>query len=771
MIKFFQDISNSDVKEVGGKAASLGELTRADFPVPPGFVIPTEAYRKFYNQPFPIEIKNEILQAFDKLGAERVAVRSSAVAEDSPSSSWAGQLDSYLSVSKDELLDSVRKCWSSINSGRALFYAAQQNISQQQMNIAVIVQKMVESDASGVIFTVNPISKDYKELLVESGFGLGEMLVQGLISPDSFVIDKDSLKIKSKDINYQEKKLISAVGKNKEISLQKSQGETQSISDTQLRTLAKLSVEIEKHYGKPQDIEWAIAKGSIYIVQARPITTLSKQIEAEKVKVSAKKEFLSGLPASHGIKSGKVRIIKNLDQLPQVKNGEILVAVKTTPDFVEAFGKIGALITDQGGSTAHAAIVARELGIPAVVGTKNSTQVLKTGQLVTVDGNQGRVYMGKVELKITATEDSRIKKLDYTENDTEDIVNAITMSINDATELWPLKPGQLMPYFDTDQAIDFYEKLKQLVNSGVSFAKIANLIKHPTSLRLFLLNSGIVGFKAGRVLKIAPVNIDDQMIFMDWVVKLLKRFTPDDPFCLKGTNYVWGNKKVAEFIDESKWIQINSSFKKAVGLLNVNIISYIWAFFWDYFPDASSETYGPYLLNKAIFNKDKKLLIKDHFNLAPIEIWPLANKLPFKSLILAQTYDKDDIFLNFGNRIANKESLTDHNNYFSIKVDNRYIVKEKEILELTKILASLAKQQVQVVNGLSDMDKVRKGSLLAYYAMKDFYLHFDKDWYPKKRVEGTIKALGDQFLTQNKIQKDLSIEEKRKFFDPRNDYF
>lgn len=271
----FNQINKKDVPLVGGKGASLGEMTNVGIPVPPGFVITTEAYRQFYNQEIPIDVQEEILKAFDDLGAKRVAVRSSAVAEDSLSASWAGQLESYLNVTKEELIDKIRECWSSIRSERALAYATQQNISEDQLLVAVVVQKMVESEASGVMFTINPITKDTTEVVIEAGFGLGEMLVQGMITPDNFIVDKDGLEIKNKDIHAQETMLIFQEGENKEVPVPTDKREEPAISEEQVKTLTNLGIKIENHYGSPQDIEWAIEDDAVFIVQSRPITTLS----------------------------------------------------------------------------------------------------------------------------------------------------------------------------------------------------------------------------------------------------------------------------------------------------------------------------------------------------------------------------------------------------------------------------------------------------------------------------------------------------------------
>ncbi len=274
-IKKFSEVSKNDVVEVGGKGASLGEMTKAGIPVPSGFVITAQAHKKFSNQDLPIDFKEEIFKAFDLLDAKRVAVRSSAIAEDSSQASWAGQLETYLNVNRENLIEKVRDCWNSIKSERALSYAAGQDLSEDQLFVAVVVQKMIESESSGVMFTVNPITKDTNEIMIEAGFGFGEMLVQGLITPDNFLIDKNSLKIKERKIDTQETMMIFDGGQNKEVPVPAEKQNSAVLSDEQLKELAMMAIKIEKHYKTPQDIEFAIDSDSkIWILQSRPITTL-----------------------------------------------------------------------------------------------------------------------------------------------------------------------------------------------------------------------------------------------------------------------------------------------------------------------------------------------------------------------------------------------------------------------------------------------------------------------------------------------------------------
>lgn len=273
-IKTFDKVSKEDVKEVGGKGASLGEMMRAGIPVPLGFVVTTDAYKKFYNQELSVEIRNDVLRAFDRLGFQRVAVRSSAVAEDSSKASWAGQLETYLNVKRDSLIAKIRDCWDSIKSERVLSYA-KQHLSKDQLAVAVVVQKMIKSKVSGVMFTANPVTKDKGEIMIEAGWGLGELLVQGMITPDNFVLDKKTFRIKTSDVQTQETMLVFQDGKNKKISVPKDKQAKQKLTETQLADLAKLGIKIENHYQAPQDIEWAIDSAEkIWILQSRPITTL-----------------------------------------------------------------------------------------------------------------------------------------------------------------------------------------------------------------------------------------------------------------------------------------------------------------------------------------------------------------------------------------------------------------------------------------------------------------------------------------------------------------
>jgi len=272
--KTFQQISKNDVLIAGGKGASLGEMTKAGIPVPPGFVITTNSFLEFHNKTFSENFKKELLSSFENLKSERVAVRSSAIAEDASSASWAGQLESYLNVTEENLLDAVKKCWDSIDSDRAENYAKQQHVPDSELLVAVVVQKMVNSDVSGVMFTANPVTNNKNEVMIEAAYGLGELLVQGEITPDNYIIDKHKLDITESTVGSQEEMLVYQNGQNKKIPIPDNRKNILMINQNQLKELAELGIKIESHYGFPCDIEWAMEKEKFYIVQSRPITTL-----------------------------------------------------------------------------------------------------------------------------------------------------------------------------------------------------------------------------------------------------------------------------------------------------------------------------------------------------------------------------------------------------------------------------------------------------------------------------------------------------------------
>lgn len=270
----FNQISKNDVPLVGGKGASLGEMTSAGVPVPPGFVVTTEAFTLYNKQEIPLDIQEQILKAYDELGAERVAVRSSAIAEDSSTASWAGQLESYLNITRSNLIENIRECWKSIKSERALAYAAEQNLPEDKLAVAVVVQKMVDSESAGVMFTVNPITKNTEEIMIDAGFGLGELLVQGMITPDDFVVDKGTLEIKDRNVNTQDNMMVYQNGETIEVEVPGEKKSQPALNDEQIKQLAQLAKKIEDHYQTPQDIEWALENDKLYILQSRPITTL-----------------------------------------------------------------------------------------------------------------------------------------------------------------------------------------------------------------------------------------------------------------------------------------------------------------------------------------------------------------------------------------------------------------------------------------------------------------------------------------------------------------
>lgn len=440
IIAFFKDLDKNDTSFVGGKCANLGEMTQAGFPVPNGFAITTVAYdlfleendlvNKIYsllksldvndpaqlnqaesriqkmiiNGKMPQDVVREIISSYKKLSGSfkhaLVAVRTSATAEDMPASSFAGMGWTSLNIRGEaNVINEVRACWASLFTGRSIYYRVENKIPHEKVKISVGVQKMVASEVSGVMFSIDPVSNDKDRIIIESVWGLGEMIVQGSVVPDTYVVQKGTFAILSKEISDQKTRLVRMKsGENKEVEVPKKIRAIQKISDKDIVELAKLSFKLHTHYYFPQDTEWAKEKGKIYIVQTRPVTTVAQTTKIEKADKGgfkiASAPILTGSPASPGIGTGPVKILKSPKEIGKIDKGDVLVAPMTSPDYVPAMKKSAAIITDEGGQTSHAAIVSRELGIPCVVGTNEATKKLKDGQIVTVNGEAGEIYMG-----------------------------------------------------------------------------------------------------------------------------------------------------------------------------------------------------------------------------------------------------------------------------------------------------------------------------------------------------------------------------------------
>ncbi|MCL5434876.1 MAG: phosphoenolpyruvate synthase [Patescibacteria group bacterium] len=438
-VAWFSEVDKEDVALVGGKGANLGEMTKAKFPVPNGFIITSNAYYAFLRENnFSAKIKHllesanfdntdslsqisshikklindgllskelvsDVFKAYSKLGTvfedALVAVRSSATAEDLANASFAGQQETFLNVKGEAvLLEKIKEGWAALFDTRALFYRHQQQMDHSKVGIALVVQRMVESEKSGIMFTIDPVTNDKSKIVIEAIYGLGELIVQGEENPDHYEVLKSNFSIISKKTLLQRKMLKKSGTKNKEIKLTKAQGEKQKLSDKEIVGLAKLGAKLEKHYYFPQDSEWAIAKGKLYLVQTRAVTTVNEKKQTKKdvneIADTTRAPILKGDPASPGIAAGHVRIIESAKEIGKVMPGEVLVAPQTNPDYVPAMKKAVAIVTDSGGRTSHAAIVSRELGIPAIVGTIKATKILKEGEVVTVSGTKGEVYKG-----------------------------------------------------------------------------------------------------------------------------------------------------------------------------------------------------------------------------------------------------------------------------------------------------------------------------------------------------------------------------------------
>ena len=440
-ILWFKEIHFEDTNLTGGKGANLGEMYNLGIPVPNGFVVTSSAYFQFVKEnnlkpaiqnilkvtdvddpdqlltsskkirniirkaPINQELSISIMKAYKKLSDfgglkdVAVAVRTSATAEDSADASFAGQGDTFLNViGETNVLNRVRDCWSSLFTPRSIFYQVKKHYDHFKIGVAVPVQKLIDSEISGICFTSNPVTNEKNQIIVETIWGLGEYIVQGVVSPDQHIIDKNNWTIISENYVEQTTQLIrSKDHETKEVMVPKTKQNKKKIDKTMALKIAKIGQKLHNHYGKPQDIEFAIDRGKLYIVQTRPITTIvSNQKTLDNQSKITQKPDLTGEQASPGTASGVVIIINNPKEIDRAQKGQILVTSMTTPDFVPAMKKVNGIITDKGGQTSHAAIVSRELGVPCVVGTKIATKMFKEGDIVTINGTTGEIWKGNL---------------------------------------------------------------------------------------------------------------------------------------------------------------------------------------------------------------------------------------------------------------------------------------------------------------------------------------------------------------------------------------
>ncbi len=424
----------ADVELVGGKGANLGELIEAGLPVPPGFVVTSSAYLDTVDGAgvgakladlcaidptdpqalkaaatgcqaligqlhLPPSLARQVVQAYQAMGdAVPVAVRSSATAEDSAEASFAGMNASFTNmIGAEQVLDAIIKCWASLYGERAIAYRAHKAMTGQPA-IAVVVQQMVLSETSGVMFTVDPTTGDSETLVIEAVIGQGEAIVSGMVEPDTYVVAKSGPAVLSARAGHQKFAISRGPnGSDLRIDLDEATAAAQVLSEQRILEIARLGIATEQHYGQPQDIEWAIADDTVYLVQSRPITTLARAgADGGSTALDRHQVLLRGLATSRGRAAGRVRVLTSPSDQERLAAGEILVAPMTSPDWLPAMRRAAALVTDGGGMTCHAAIVSRELGLPCVVGTRTATTALTDGQLVTVDGGSGEILDGDV---------------------------------------------------------------------------------------------------------------------------------------------------------------------------------------------------------------------------------------------------------------------------------------------------------------------------------------------------------------------------------------
>lgn len=567
-VLWLEEVRKEDTPLVGGKNANLGEMLAAGIPVPPGFAVTAYAFKYFMektglgekiyemlkrldvnntkeledttrkiremilSQPMPLEVEEEIkkyyLEMASKLNLDpvnlRVAVRSSATAEDLPEASFAGQQDTYLNIyGLEKVIEHVKRCWASLFTARATFYRVAHNIPHERTHMSVTVQKMVNSKAAGVMFTLHPVTGDENVIVIESSWGLGESVVGGKVTPDEYVVERSSMKIVEKKISKKTYMITfdPVYGKNIHLKWNDDNGtwtaeegievnaplakianpDISSLTDGEVIRLAELGELIYKHYGRHMDIEWAIDADlsfpqNVFIVQARPETVWSlkktketaTKIEAvavpakKTVKLAEAKALIRGLPASPGVAAGIARVILDpkSPEAMEFKQGDILITKMTDPDWVPLMKKAAAIVTDEGGMTSHAAIVSRELGIPCIVGTGTATKTIPSGIEVTVDASRGIVYEGTVE--------DLVKPKVEAIAPAPGVVAAVGISPEQLLPLYPVTATRIYMNLGEPEAIDKY---KDLPFDGIGLMRIEFIISdwvgyHP----MYLVETG-----------------------------------------------------------------------------------------------------------------------------------------------------------------------------------------------------------------------------------------------------------------------------------------
>lgn len=516
-IIWFESLNMGDVVRVGGKNASLGEmiggLSKAGVKVPGGFATTSESFRRFLSQdrleeriaallsslnvddvkalaeagktirgwvletPLPEALTNAITAAYSKMGEGSVAVRSSATAEDLPDASFAGQQETYLNVVGIEaVFEAVKNVYASLYNDRAISYRVHQGFAHMDVAISAGIQRMVRSDlgASGVMFTIDTESGFDQVVLITGAYGLGETVVQGSVNPDEFYVHKATLEagrpaVLRRNLGSKAQKMIFDTDPTQKIGTKIVEVSAEDrlhycLNDEQLATLARHALSIERHYQRPMDIEWALDgnDGEIYIVQARPETVKSQGDEhvIERYLLKEKGEVItSGRSIGARIGKGAAKVIANIADMDQVLAGDVLVTDMTDPDWEPIMKRASAIVTNRGGRTCHAAIIARELGIPAVVGCGDATALITDGQSITVscaEGDTGYVYQGE---------------LDY------------DLHRNKAEALPKLPTKLMMNVGNPDRAFDF----AQIPNEGIGLARLEFIINrmigiHPRAL-------------------------------------------------------------------------------------------------------------------------------------------------------------------------------------------------------------------------------------------------------------------------------------------------
>lgn len=758
-VGFFSEV---DPGKSGGKGKKLIELVDDGFPIPPGFIVTVDAFRQYREQgKMPAEVEHQVLSYYRELTGNRtgetVAVRSSATAEDLDTASFAGQQDTYLYVhGEEQLVKRIIDCWQSLFTQRAVAYRKTMNISEADIAMAVIVQRMIYPLSAGVMFTAGPRSWDKDIMVIESNWGCGETVVSGKVVPDHFEVSKSPPheiireQLGKKDI-LVEGSQVGPVEK----STSKEQAASYSLDKQQVKSLCEMGIKIEALFGKPQDIEWAFdGNGNLFILQSRSITVFTMGPDSS-VSEEADTHTLTGFAASSGTAWGEVRVI---DVPTGSKSGSILLAKYTNPSMVPEMIKASAIATERGGMVSHAAIVSRELGIPCVVGVTGLLDKFKDGDYILVNGTEGKVSRtGKgdrresppddiplsgnrplylVRNPVPAKEKNTLVPLSEYDFDFE---NALALSLEGIAAMfskityvdcfWPNPSNTGYSVFLGDYIRALHHAVLSAEEKGINAREFAHLFKTPTCVfRIFV-----------RIARAREHLTREQRMYLARRLLTAVDVLKADNHYHKGSNRTLSHQAVAEFIKNHDFKPIGgSNIREKISRINFLLWNYAETLFWTRW-STGFDFEGPYIVNE---DEGDEMIIRNGFELKPVELWPQLEKFPYKSIKISTIYRGiQDFHIDPYGHLTHSGNIKNRIIYYHFCAETEageIVTSTAEMNKAIEVLSEYIKTNTAIIKDFNVRERVIKQSEIEWYVLRDLIRYNGMDWQPPLSVKDRI---------------------------------